>query len=968
MAAPAAPAGYDLVREIGSGGFGTVWLARSQTGIWRAVKIVASPSPADREVFRRELSGITRFQAATLGQPTQLAILHVEADDAQGLLRYVMELADDASGAAAFDPASYVPLTLKELRARRGRLPVAEVARIGMHVARGLAFLHSKGLLHRDVKPSNIILVGGVPKLSDLGLVTSSETAMTRIGTQGYVAPEGPGTALADLYSLGLVLFELATHQSTSQFPCLPKDLPSWPDARDFSALNDILLRACAREPSARHASADALADDLAAFLSGRSLTAMDAARRRWKRRGLAAMGALAVSAVASGLALREARVARDREALAATRRQFAVNTAFQFLQSGNPAAALAQWRSVPGLADAALPASFLRGQIDGDPSVLLAQAVQPWTSGHASLASGSWIAAAPDGRVAWGSLQSNQWAWVPGLHVTKVGPWRPGGDEAWVSLSNQWHALRLADARLGPPVLSGEPEAAAPDGSGLVASDPAATHVVLRLWRDSPPAPPDVTLPVPRPQLLWAALSPGSETLAVAWFELTNGLRRRRLGLWSLTPPRPLGVKAVEGWIWGLHATQAGRALYVADGRLAAWHAPSDGPPVASDPTDEWIRSSALAPDGTTWVAGTENGRVRWHDVAPGASAAQDRRGHVGPVRAVAWLGGDAPVVSFGDDGSIRRWPATGTERSWEGGWTGEFGDAIPGPGGTTILATRSEAAVAVLDARTTAVVGEVTGSFQPLEPAADGTGAWYLGPGLTLQRRSWPGHAIEWQSPPLTTTPPTYVMRAPGHVLVGAEDGLGAGWAVVARLDTNGSPRRISLRVPPVALALDPLGRLVGCSFPDGSVEVVDVATGAVAWNLSEATSGLAKATVLKWDPTGSRIAVGRSDGSLALHVAPPQGTGADAGTPRLLATVRAHAGHVVGVAWEASGAGLVTIADDGFLRFWQGDDLQPSGSWKADPDGLASVSMDPGSRQLITLGVTGRVRRWPMNPGRP
>ena len=67
MAAPAAPAGYDLVREIGSGGFGTVWLARSQTGIWRAVKIVASPSPADREVFRRELSGITRFQAATLG-------------------------------------------------------------------------------------------------------------------------------------------------------------------------------------------------------------------------------------------------------------------------------------------------------------------------------------------------------------------------------------------------------------------------------------------------------------------------------------------------------------------------------------------------------------------------------------------------------------------------------------------------------------------------------------------------------------------------------------------------------------------------------------------------------------------------------------------------------------------------------------------------------------------------------------
>lgn len=968
MAAPIAPAGYDLVREIGSGGFGTVWLARAQTGIWRAVKIVASASSADREAFRRELSGITRFQNATLGQPTQLAILHVEADDAQGLLRYVMELADDASGSVAFDPTSYVPLTLKELRLRRGRMPVAEVARIGVHVARSLAFLHSKGLLHRDVKPSNIIMVGGVPKLSDLGLVTSSETAVTRIGTQGYVAPEGPGTALADLYSLGLVLFELATHQPTSQFPCLPPDLPSWPDARDFSALNDILLRACAREPSERHASAADLADDLAAFLSGRSITAIDAARRRWKRHGLMATGALAACAVASGLALREAQVAKDRESLAATRRQFAVNTAFQFLQAGNPAAALAQWRSVPGLDQAALPGSFLRGHIDGDPSVLLAQAAPPWTSGHASLAAGSWIASAQDGRVAWGSLQSNQWAWVSGVQVSKVGPWRPGGTEAWVAISNQWHALRPADGRLGPPVLSGEPEAAAPDGSGLVVSDPVATNVVLRVWRDTQPVPAEVALAMPRLQLLWAALSPGSETMAVAWFELTNGLRQRRLGLWSLNPPRPLGIKAVDGWIWGLHATQPGRTLYIADGRRAAWHDASEGPPVASDVASEWIRASALAPDGTTWMAGTENGSVRWHDVAPGAPAAQERRGHVGPVHAVAWLGGDAPVVSFGQDGSIRRWPAVATGRSWEGGWAGEFGDAVPGPGAATVLATRNEAAVAVLDATTMAVVGEVKGAFQPLEPTADGQGAWYLGPGLTLQRRSWPGHAIEWQSPPLTTTPPTYVMRASGHVLVGASDGRGAGLAVVARTETNSASQTVALRQPPVALALHPAGRLLACSFPTGSVEVVDVSTGALAWSLSDAEAGLAKATVLKWDPTGTRMVVGRSDGSLALHAAPGRAAAAGTGSQRPLATVRAHAGHVVGVAWEASGAGFVTIADDGFLRFWKGDDLQPSGFWRADPDGLASLTMDPGSQQLITLGVTGRVRRWPLHRGAP
>ena len=968
MDAPLAPAGYALVREIGSGGFGTVWLARSQTGIWRAVKVVASASTTDREVFRRELAGITRFQAATLGQPTQLAILHVEADDSQGLLRYVMELADDASGGASFDPASYVPLTLKELRLRRGRLPVAEVARIGVHVARGLALLNSKGLLHRDVKPSNIILVGGVPKLSDLGLVTSSETAVTRIGTQGYVAPEGPGTALADLYSLGLVLFELATHQSPSQFPCLPPDLPSWPDARDFSALNDILLRACAREPSRRHPSASDLADDLAAFLSGRSITAIDAARRRWRRRGLAAMGALAASAVLSAVALREARVAKDRESLAATRRQFAVSTAFEFLQSGNTAAAMAPWRSVPDLDEAVLPAAFLRGQLGGDPSMLLAQADQPWLAGHVSEASGSWIASTPDGRVAWGSIHSNRWTWVPGIKVGKVGPWRPGGSEAWVVISNRWHALRPGDARLAPPQLEGRAEACAPDGSGLVTSDPGSTHIVLRHWRDSQPAPSEMALPVPRSQLLRVALSPGSDHVAVAWFEITNGLRHRHLGLWNLNPPQPLGAKAVDGSQWGLHATRAGRVLYVADGRLAAWHEPSAGPPVASDVAGEWIHCSTLAPDGTTWVVGTENGRVRWHDVAPGAPAAQERRGHVGTVHSVAWLGGDAPVVSFGEDGCIRRWPAVATGHAWEGRWTDEFGDAVPGPGGTNVLATKNQNTVAVLDARTMAEVGEVTGAFQPLEPTTDGLGAWYLGPGLTLQRRSWPGHAVEWRSEPVTTNTPTYVMRAPGHVLVGVEDGPDTGWAMVARLDTHATPRRIPLRRRPVALGLHPDGRSMACSFKDGDVDVVDVATGALTSSLSKADSGMAKATVLTWNPAGSRIVVGRSDGSLGLYDTPGRASGVAGTSAPLVATVRAHAGHVVGVAWETTGAGLVTIADDGFLRFWRGEDLQPSGSWKADPDGLASVSLDLASGQLITLGVNGRVRRWPMVPGRP
>src|SRR3954469_14326262 len=95
------------------------------------------------------------------------------------------------------EPAMYVPLTLAEMRARRGRLPAGECVRFGAELARVLASLHARGMVHRDVKPSNVILVGGVPKLADIGLVTSASSARTFVGTEGFVPPEGPGSPAA---------------------------------------------------------------------------------------------------------------------------------------------------------------------------------------------------------------------------------------------------------------------------------------------------------------------------------------------------------------------------------------------------------------------------------------------------------------------------------------------------------------------------------------------------------------------------------------------------------------------------------------------------------------------------------------------------------------------------------------------------------------------------------------------------
>jgi serine/threonine-protein kinase len=111
--------------------------------------------------------------------------------------------------------------TLAELLARRGRLPAAEVAKLGVQVCAALAAAHAAGLVHRDVKPQNLILGrDGVLRLGDFGIAvghdgTQLTLAGTVLGTVGYLAPEQargePVTAAADIYAVGAVLYELLT-------------------------------------------------------------------------------------------------------------------------------------------------------------------------------------------------------------------------------------------------------------------------------------------------------------------------------------------------------------------------------------------------------------------------------------------------------------------------------------------------------------------------------------------------------------------------------------------------------------------------------------------------------------------------------------------------------------------------------------------------------------------------------------
>jgi WD40 repeat protein len=283
---------YTLLRKIGSGSYGDVWLARTTTGSFRAIKIVYQSRFQDSKPYEREYSGLRHFERITLQDRNQLALLHLSRDDERGLFYYVMELADDLHHGVEINPETYEPATLANVRKLRPHLPAAEVLHLGCELARGLDALHSRGLVHRDVKPANVIFVAQSAKLADIGLLADESAPDSFVGTEGFVPPEGPGRPPADVYALGRVLYECATGLSRHDYPRLPPGFDQRTDRDAFLELNLALSRACNRDPESRYPNAGAFLQDL---LRASSLSLRAMQRRAQIRRGLAILAAVTV-------------------------------------------------------------------------------------------------------------------------------------------------------------------------------------------------------------------------------------------------------------------------------------------------------------------------------------------------------------------------------------------------------------------------------------------------------------------------------------------------------------------------------------------------------------------------------------------------------------------------------------------------------------------------------------------------
>ena len=270
---------YEILRRIGQGAFGEIWLARTYaTGRLRAVKAVYQGNFETKQPYEWEFAGVRKFEEVSREHEGFIDVLHIRRDDEAGYFAYVMEAADDITGAPVHSGEDYQPRTLEAERQRRGRLSPAECVRVCLALTASLGELHRRGLVHRDIKPANIIFVRNAPKLADIGLITeirpedTPAAERTLVGTPGYMDPGVHGSAQGDLFSFGRLLGVIATGLPVGQ---LPEDAHTTQPGSDGVLLRELMAiaaKACDPDRTRRYRVAEEIHRELVALQAGTTL------------------------------------------------------------------------------------------------------------------------------------------------------------------------------------------------------------------------------------------------------------------------------------------------------------------------------------------------------------------------------------------------------------------------------------------------------------------------------------------------------------------------------------------------------------------------------------------------------------------------------------------------------------------------------------------------------------------------
>lgn len=955
--APAVP-DHTLLRIIGQGSYGEVWLARNVLGEFRAVKVIYRRAFEHDRPFERELEGIRKFEPVSRTHPSQLNVLHVGRNEEAGYFYYVMELADDArsewekSGSApgrALLPDGYVPRTLKADLDRHGHLPVKDCLRIGLALTTALEHLHTHGLVHRDVKPSNIIFVHGVPKLADIGLVASLNATMSFVGTSGFLPPEGPGTPKADLYSLGKVLYEAGTGRDRQEFPNLPADLATWAEAPQLVELNAVILKACAPEASARYQSAHEMAADLVLLQRGQSVKRLRVIERRLTlltRIGAVVLGLLVLAAGLFWGARRQAQ---------ATARQLYVadmNRAMQSWEEGNvvltrellathrqrqPEMLGFEWRLLARLCQRSDARATLRGHKrtvwcaafspDGewlatgssDRTIKLWHAASGRLAatlrGHASFVHA--LAFSPDGRqLASGSRDFTVKLWATDFwreiatlagHTDAVRALAFSPDGQFLASAGEDRTLRwwrLGDHQEVATEAAGftiEQLQYAPDGQVVAA---AGADTKVHFWnaagrRELPP------LELHRAQVLTLSCSADGKMLATGSFDGT-------IKLWDLAGGRELATLGRGAPVQCVAFAPDDRLLAAAtdDGIVRLWSVAHHQVVATLRGHTANVRAVTFAPRGEQLATAGEDHTARLWDVTE-AALNKDTLKHGGLVNGVVFSSdGRTLATTDASDGTLRLWdvqtrtPKAERQTSRDGVWSVAFASVGP-----AVATGGVDGSVRLWDGETLREAWSVRAHHGGVDAVAFSPDDRFVASGsrdqsVKVWRRDTGQEVASFATPDHVVRAVQFTPR--GTTLAfGTTDGRVRLWDFL----TGAGPIELAGHQGEIrALAFSRDGRTLVSGGADRMIRVWDMAQKKVVQTLAGHTAIISS---LAFSPDARTLASGSWDSTVKLW---------NLRLFREVATLHAHSGQVTQVAFAPDGNTLASSSSDGTVRLWR------------------------------------------------
>ncbi len=935
--------GYEIDGELGRGGMGVVYRAR-QLGLNRAValKMILAGAHAgamELERFRIEAEAVARLQHPNIVQI-------YEVGETGGLPYFSLEFIDGGGLDRRLDGTPW---------------PVRDAAALVESLARGIHEAHRKGVVHRDLKPGNVLMTReGQPKITDFGLAKRLDSGEGQtqsgsiLGTPSYMAPEQAGGQTrqigpaSDTYALGAILYELLTGRppfkaatpletvalvvseepiSLSRLrPGLPRDLET------------ITLACLQKEPARRYPSAEALANDLARFLRDEPIHArpVGVGERavKWVRRrpGIATLFGLLALAVTLGITLfawqyRRALLQRERaedERAHANARLYAANTnlAYQEWLGGNPSRGVRLLEAFPK-DERHWEWVYLDGLL----------------SNHARTLRGHPL----------------------GHQVTRVA--FAGGGRKVIS-ATQAGSVRVWDAATGALIkeihVGGAGLAISPDGRFCAAST--ATADGCAVW-DLASAKSVATLKG-NPQAYFFGGFASDGAFRADGRRLVAGSMYSVVYVWDVqsatvvhrlkgheSPPFAVAISGDGRWIASVSPTQPpvlgneflakGKAeIRIWDAETGAmvscWSAPRNG-----------THRLAFAPDGTRLAGAGMDGVVRVWGVADGHQVA-DLRGHRGFVYSVAFSPDGRSLASAAWERTVRLWDlATQRTTLILRGHDLHVWDVAFGPDGRRLASASMDGLVKIWDLPEPVEFGKGSES----EPTADGDLSQEY---LTLRGHDGPVQALVFR---------------PG----GAEIAT-AGWDGVVHIRNaeTGRTRRTfrghGQSISSIAFSRDGSrvvsagGGLLGLG--KGDVRVWDAETGRELAAMHQGQGPIAAAA---FSPDGSRVvsAVGGTN-----WVKPGQVKLWDATTGQQLAIASGRIANVFGLAYAPNGRRVATVGYDRGVSLWDPNDgLKPAGTLANDAifraiaysrDGrlLAAAEFDGGAIRIIDAD-TGRER---------